>query len=100
MRVGIDAEQASQFERALAPAPIHIKPPRMRVNLDGNAVFGAGLQDALHIDLVAGTPQELPSGDVAENGRAGILDRPDDAVSLLLAAHPEIAVHAGDDKIK
>ena len=72
----------------------------MGVDFDGDTVVRAGFQDALHIDLVAWTPQKLASGDVAENGGVGILDRLEDAGCLFFLAHPEFTVHAGDDEIE
>ena len=81
--VGIDAEQASQLQPARAPAPVEIETPRVGVDLDGNAVFGAGLQDLLHVHFVAGTSQQLPSRDMAEDCGARVGNGSDDAFGLL-----------------
>ena len=57
----------------------------MCVDLDGDAVLGAGSQDALHVHFVAGPPQELPPRDMTEDGGVRVLDRLDDPVGLLPA---------------
>ncbi len=38
MGVGIDAEQTPQLQPAFAPAPVQIEPPRVGVDLDGDAM--------------------------------------------------------------
>src|SRR4051794_36535735 len=100
MRIRVDAEQASQCQRALAPAPVHVQPPRVSVDLDRHAMLGAGAQNALHVDLVARSPHQLPSRDMTQDGRMRVLDGLDDPVRLLLAAEPELAVNAGDDQVE
>jgi hypothetical protein len=42
MCVGIDAELTAVFKRLAVPAPVKFEPPGIAVDLDGNAVFGAG----------------------------------------------------------
>src|SRR4051812_39903239 len=42
MRVGIDAHETSERERALVPAPVQIEPPRICIDLDSHAMRGAG----------------------------------------------------------
>ena len=59
MSVGFEAEDAAVFERLLVPAPIKIEPPRMRIDLDGDAVLCASFQDFVDIDFIAGTPLGL-----------------------------------------
>ncbi|HKU52387.1 MAG TPA: hypothetical protein VJQ25_07970, partial [Nitrospira sp.] len=60
MGVGIDAEQTPQVKTAFAPAPVQIEPPRDGIELDGDAVLGAGCKDLLHVHFVAGASQQLP----------------------------------------
>ncbi len=57
MRVRVDAHHAAKIERALMPAPVQIEPPRIGIDLDGDAMSGARGKDFLDIDLVAGTAQ-------------------------------------------
>src|SRR4051794_35229872 len=57
-------------------------------------------QNALHVQLVAGPAQKLASGDMTQNSRVRVLNGLDDTVRLLFAAHPEFAVHTGDDQIE
>src|SRR5689334_4035418 len=42
VRVRVDAKHAAEFKPALVPAPVEIEPPRVRIDLDGNAVPRAG----------------------------------------------------------
>jgi hypothetical protein len=42
MSVGVDAEHATELQHRLMPAPVKIKPPRMRVDFDCNAMLRAG----------------------------------------------------------
>ena len=100
VRVGINAEEASQLKPALAPSPVHIQPPGMCVDLDCHAVLGTGTQDALHIDLIAGPTEQLAPRNVAQNSRVRIFDRLDDPVRLLLPAEAELAMNAADDKVE
>ena len=56
MGIGIDADDTAVIEGSLVPAPIEIiKPPRMSIDLDGDAVFRAGFEDLLDVDLVSGS---------------------------------------------
>jgi hypothetical protein len=61
-------------KRALVPAPVKIKTPRVRVNLNSDAMFGAGFQNLFGYSLRNRPPQQLPSGHMAEDGGAGICD--------------------------
>ena len=67
MGVGVDAHHAAEVERALMPAPIQIEPPRIGVDLDGDAVLGTDGENFFHIDLVAGPAQELTPRHVAKD---------------------------------
>ena len=69
--------KAAEAERRLVPAPVKIEPPGIRVDLDRDAVLGACAQNFFNVDLVAGPPQQLPPGHMAENGRVRIADRPE-----------------------
>src|SRR3954471_18222459 len=42
MRVRVNTHHAAQFESATVPAPIEVEPPRVGVDLHGNAPPGAG----------------------------------------------------------
>jgi hypothetical protein len=100
VRVGIDAEDAAIIQSFLVPAPVKVEAPGMRVDLDGDAVLGAGFQDPFDIDLISRPSGELTPGHVAKDRRIGILNRFDNALSLLSLRHFEAAVNAGDDKIE
>ena len=75
MSIGIDAEHAAELEAALIPSPVKIKPPRVRVDLDRDAVLRAGLQDFFDIDLIAGPTQELTPGHMPKDRHEGVFDR-------------------------
>src|SRR5712671_3767720 len=53
--IGIDAEHAPQLQPAGAPTPVEIETPWVGVDLDGDAVLGAGFKNLFHIDFVTGT---------------------------------------------
>ena len=55
MRIRIDAEQTAQFTTALVPPPIQIEAPRVAVDLNGDPMFCAGVQDTLDVEVVTGT---------------------------------------------
>src|SRR6476469_6457622 len=80
--VRIDAEDAAIFERFLMPSPVKVKAPWMRVDLDGYAVFCAGLENLVDVDLVAGAPLQLASGHMPDDRRMGIADGSQYALGL------------------
>ena len=82
------------------PAPIEIKPPRVGVNFNGNAMLGAGREHSLDVDFVPRPPQELPPGHMAQDGGVRIGDGAEDTLSLRLAIKLEASVDAGDDKVE
>ena len=101
MRIRIDAHHAAtKVERRLVPAPIKVKPPRICVDFNGDAVFGAGREDFLDIDVVPRTAQKLASGHMPKDGGIGIGDRADDALGLRRAVHFKLPVNACDDEIE
>src|SRR3954449_12972951 len=51
--VGVDAEHASEVERALVPAPVQIQPPRVSVDLNSDSVLGAGTEHRLNVNVAA-----------------------------------------------
>jgi hypothetical protein len=57
--IGINAEDAAVVQGLLVPAPVEIKPPRLRIDLHGDAALGAGFQDFIDVDLISGAPCEL-----------------------------------------
>jgi hypothetical protein len=89
MGVGVDAEDAAEFQGAAVPAPVKIEPMRIGVDLDGDLVGGAGLQDALDIDLVTLAAQKQAAGHVAEDRRERVCYGADDAIRLRLRLEPE-----------
>jgi hypothetical protein len=100
MGVRIDAEHTTQLKATLAPAPVQIEPPRVGIDLDGDALFGAGCKNLLHVHFVAGASQQLPPGDVAENGGVRVGDGFEDAFGLLGLAHAKLTVDAGNDHVE
>ena len=71
-------------KRLLMPAPIEIQPPRMSIDFDSDAKFGACLQDFVDVDLVSWTSLQLAAGHMSQDGRVRICDRFENAVRLLL----------------
>ena len=81
------------------PPPVKVEPPRMRVDFNRYAVFRAGLQDLVDIDLVSRVPQQLASGHVADDG--GVRVRcPSRSLRLLLPVQFEPSVNARNDEIE
>ena len=58
--------------------PVHVEPPRTRVELDHDVVGNGGIDDLRKIHVVTFTAQQQASRDVAQHGRMRILNRPDD----------------------
>ena len=48
------------------PAPIQVQTPRVRVDLDGTSVPGAGPEHLLDVDFVAGAALQLAARHVAD----------------------------------
>ena len=100
MGVGIDAEDAAELQGAPMPAPVKIEPPRICVDLDGDAVIRARLQDFLDVHVIAWPAQEQAAGHVPENGDERIGGSAQETLRLLRAIHPELSMDAGDDEIE
>jgi hypothetical protein len=98
--IGIDAHEAAELERLLVPAPIEIKPPGIGIDLNRDAVLGAGAKNALCIELVARSTQQLPPRHMSKNCRVGIGNCTKDALGLLHAVELEPAMDARHNKIK
>jgi hypothetical protein len=84
MGIGVDAHHASKIERPLVPAPIQIETPWVRVDFDGNAMGGAGGEDALNVDFVSRPSEQLTPGHVSKDGGVRICNCADDALCLQL----------------
>ena len=72
----------------------------MRVDLHGHVVFRAGAQHLLDVDVVAGPPQQLPSGHVAQDRRMRVRDGAKQTVGLRLPVQLEPSVNARHDEIE
>ena len=55
---GLMLKKAAEFDRTPVPSPVQFQAIWIAIDLDGNVMFGAGLEDRLHIDLVAGSPEQ------------------------------------------
>src|SRR5581483_6602454 len=100
MRVRVDAEHAAEFKAPPVPAPVEVEPPRIAVDLDRNAVLGAGGEHRLDIDVVAGAAEQLAPGHVSENRRRRMADRGQNPFGLLLLVQLEPAVDARHDEVE
>ena len=100
VRVRIDAQHATEFERGLVPAPVQVEPPWVGVDLYGDVMLGAGPQHLLEVDFVARPPLELAPGHVPDDGGMRIADGPKEALRLRFAVQLEAAVDAGDQEIE
>src|SRR4051812_34178157 len=98
--VRIDAHKAAKFERSLVPPPVEIKPPRMGVDLDRDAMAGARFQHFLNIDVVPWPTEQLPPCHVAYDGCMWIGDRPNNALGLAFNIQSEAAVNTGNHEIE
>jgi hypothetical protein len=72
----------------------------MGVDLDGDAVLGAGPQHLLDVDLVARPALKVPPDHMAEDRRVRGCDGPQQSVRLGLPVQPEAAVDAATTKSK
>jgi hypothetical protein len=54
-----EAEHATKLQAALVPSPVEIESPRVGVDLNGDAVIRARLENFLDIDLIAGPAQAV-----------------------------------------
>src|SRR4029078_4485361 len=100
VRIRIDTHEAAEFERQLVPAPVEIKPPRIGIDLNREPVLGAGAKNALYVDLVARSAEQLPPRHMSKNCRVGIGNGAKDALGLLLAVKLEPTMDARHHKIK
>src|SRR5205085_8258361 len=100
MCIGVDAQEATEFDRTPVPAPVQFQAIGIAVDLDGNVMLRAGMEDRLHVHLVAGSPEQETAGDMAEDGGEGVGDGSYDAGCLFLFIAPEAAVDAGYHKIE
>ena len=101
MRVRIDAHHAAQIERAAVPAPVEVKSPWVRVDLDRHMVLGASaIENFLYVDLVAGTPEKLSPRHVTEDRHERISNCAQYALGLFLLVLPELPMDAGHDEVK
>src|SRR6266480_5855016 len=100
MGVGIDAEDAAEFEPPLMPPPVKVQSPRIGVDLHGNAMIRARLEDFLDIDVITDPAQELTACHMPEYADERIGDGAQQTLRLLLAVHPELPMDAGHDEIE
>src|SRR5437762_323163 len=82
------------------PSPVEIEPPRIGVDLHGNAMLRAGRKYLLDIYLVARPPKKLTSRHMPEDRDKPILHRANDAIGLLLPVLPELAMDARHDEVE
>ena len=95
MRVGIDRALHAFLLGQRPPAPVHVEPARIAVQLDDRAGLGGGLDDRGDIDGIAFARKQQPPGEMAEHGDVRIFDRADDAPRHLRLRQIEDGVHAG-----
>ncbi|MFK4522921.1 hypothetical protein ABIF90_000902 [Bradyrhizobium japonicum] len=72
----------------------------MGVDFNRYAMFRAGLQDLVDVDLISGTPLQLTAGQMSDDCGMRIADRLENALGLLLFWELEAAMNARDHKIK
>jgi hypothetical protein len=67
MRIRVDAHHAAPFQRTPVPAPIKIKPPRIRVDFYGYAVLRARGKNLFNVHVISRPSQKLAASHVAED---------------------------------
>ena len=98
--VGVDGYEHSFFQGVAYPAPVHIEPPGMGIELDGHVMGRAGVDDRLVIDGITGAAEEEPACHVSKDGGIGIFDGAEQAHHRLFLIHLEIGVYGGDDEVE
>ena len=100
VRIGIDAEHATQFQGATVPAPIEIEAPRIGVDFHRDSMFRTGGKDPFNIELIARPAQQLASHGMTKDRRVGIAECPQKALGLGILVQTKPAVNARYDKIE
>src|SRR5689334_15474775 len=100
MGIGVNAELAPELDPAAQPPPVEIEPPRVAIDLDRDAVLGAGGQHALYVQVIARPAEQLPACHVADHGDEWVRGRAHEAFGLRLPIEAELTVDAADDEIK
>src|SRR5262245_43981671 len=100
MGVRVDAESAAELNPPPQPTPVKIKPPRVPVYFDSDAVLSAGRQHPLDIEIIPRPPQQLAAGHVANDRDERVGDRAHQALGLFRAIEPELTVDAANDEIE
>ena len=100
MRIGINAEQATQFQGATVPAPIQIEAPRIGVDFNRDPMFRACSKDLVNIELIPRPTQQLASHGMTKDRRVGIANCTQKALGLSSLAQTKPAVNAGYDKVE
>lgn len=107
MCVGVDGEAATRLDRQAQQPLRRIEALRAGVDLDGDVVGGAGVEDERRVELRLRAQAAAPSaglhdapGAVAEDVHARVRDRRDHPPGHGDAVHAELGVHAGDDDVE
>jgi hypothetical protein len=103
MGVGIDGLHAAELQRPLMPTPVKIKPPRVRVDLNGDTVLRASAQYRFDADLISWSSEQLTAGHVTQN-RVRVRDRANEAGRLrrydaALSRHHRVDRHGAPERL-
>ena len=92
VRVGIDRDEDAGGRSAARIVRGKIEPVGAGVDFEKTAVGLRMVDDAVHIDVVAGPLEQQPAGGVAQDVEIAVVHRAHDALGLLLAVQPEARV--------
>src|SRR6266576_2509362 len=100
MSIRIYAHCAAKLQGRLMPAPIEVEAPGVGIDLYGDTVLGTCAKDFLDVYVVTRPAQQLPAGDVTQDGGTWVCNGSHDPIRLLVAAELEPAMDARDHEIE
>jgi hypothetical protein len=82
--------------------PVKIKPPRVRVDLNGDTMLRASAQYRFDVDLISWSSERLTVGYVTQNRRVRVRDRANEAGRLrrhdaALSRHRRVGRHGAPE---
>src|SRR5215208_2752769 len=100
VRIGINAEHATQFQGATVPAPIQIEAPGIGIDFHRDPMFRACSKNLFNIELIPGPAQQLASHGMTKDRRVGIGRCAQKALRLSSLVQTKPAANAGHDKVE
>src|SRR5205085_1188878 len=98
--VGIDAEADAEVEGAADVTPVEVEAVRVAVDLNHHAALSRLLENALEVDAVAVAREQLASGEMAEEGDVGVVERAQHTLGHLILRHLKSRMDRGDHEVE